>query len=129
MWRGYRDGGTEHKAFNKGLIFVKDTDILLSGDKWIIVVNIALDDYEGLVHTMKMTLSQISQKIRLQKDFEEKYSFEIHWEEIDGLIAIVQRLDMDLKVLRRLLFEVVPRGFGTTNARTKGGLIDILGTV
>ena len=37
--------GPEPKTFNKGLIFVKDTDILLSGDKWTIVINIALDDY------------------------------------------------------------------------------------
>jgi len=37
----------------KGLIFVKDTDILLSGDKWIIAVNIPLDDYTTLVYLMK----------------------------------------------------------------------------
>jgi hypothetical protein len=34
---------------------------------------------------------------------------------------------MDLQGFRKLLFEVVPRGFGNTNARTKRGLIDILG--
>jgi hypothetical protein len=31
----------EPKIFYKGLIFVKDTDILLSEDKWTIAVNIA----------------------------------------------------------------------------------------
>ena len=117
----------EPKEFNKGLIFVKDTDIPLSGDKWTTVVNIALDDYEALVYTMKMALSQISQKIRLQKS-SKLYSFDIHWEEINRLIAIVQGLDMDLQGFRKLLFEeVVPRGFGNTNARTKRVLIDILG--
>ena len=120
----------ETREFNKGLIFVKDTDILLSGDKWPIVVNIALDDYEAVVHTMKMTLSQISQKLRLQKSFKltSSTSFDIHWEEINHLIAIVQGLDMDLQGFWKLLFEeVVPRGFGNTNARTKRVLIDILG--
>jgi hypothetical protein len=29
---------------DKGLLFVKDTDILRSGDKWTIVVNIAVED-------------------------------------------------------------------------------------
>lgn len=46
----------EPKAFDKGLIFVKVTDILLSGDKWTIVVNIALDDYDIFVYIMKVTI-------------------------------------------------------------------------
>ena len=76
---------------------------------------------------MKMTLNQINQKIRLQKT-PKLYSFDIRWDEIDRLIAIVQRLDIDLQGFRKLLFEeAVPRGFGTRRARTKRGLIDILG--
>jgi hypothetical protein len=39
----------EPNNFDMGLVFVKNTDILLSGDKWTIVVNIALDDYDTLV--------------------------------------------------------------------------------
>jgi hypothetical protein len=35
----------ELRYFDKGLVFVKDTDVLLPGDKWTIVVNIGLDDY------------------------------------------------------------------------------------
>ena len=42
--------GPEPKTFNKGLIFVEDTDILLSGDKWTIVINTALDEYEALIY-------------------------------------------------------------------------------
>jgi hypothetical protein len=49
----------EPRTFDKGLIFVKDTDILLSGDKWNIVVNIAIDDYAAVVDAMKATLSQV----------------------------------------------------------------------
>jgi len=47
----------EPKTFDKGLVYVKDTDILLPGDKWTVIVNIALDDYEALVKVMKDTLS------------------------------------------------------------------------
>jgi hypothetical protein len=46
----------EPKTFDKGFIFVKDTDILLSGDRWTIVVNIAMDDYTTLVGNMKFIL-------------------------------------------------------------------------
>jgi hypothetical protein len=53
----------ETKIFYKGLIFVKDTGILLSGDKWTIVVNIALDDYATLVDTVKLILNHVRQKI------------------------------------------------------------------
>ena len=43
----------EPRTLEKRLIFVKDTNILLSGDKWTVVVNIALDDYDTLAYTMK----------------------------------------------------------------------------
>ena len=36
--------GTEQKLFCKGLNFIKNTDILLSGDKLTILVNTALDN-------------------------------------------------------------------------------------
>jgi hypothetical protein len=45
----------ERKALDKGLIFIKEADILLSGDKWTIVVNIALD-YTTLVGNIKIIL-------------------------------------------------------------------------
>jgi hypothetical protein len=56
----------EPKIFYKGLMFVKDTDILLSEDKWTIVVNIALDDYATLVDTMKLILNHVSQKMQVK---------------------------------------------------------------
>jgi hypothetical protein len=65
---GFMTNGTEAvnlvaepTVFDKGLIFVKDTNILLSGDKWTLVVNIALDDYATLISSMKMILKQIRQ--------------------------------------------------------------------
>jgi len=60
----------EPKVFDKGLIFVKDTNILLYGDKWTIVVNIALDDYSNLVDLMKYMIIHVRQKIQGQKKFE-----------------------------------------------------------
>ena len=57
----------EPKTFDKGLIFVKDTDILLSGDKWAIVMNISLDDYDALIYIMRRTLHQIRQEIKVNK--------------------------------------------------------------
>ena len=46
----------EPRQFDKGLIFVKETDLLLSEDKWAIAVNIALDDYESLVEVTRLML-------------------------------------------------------------------------
>ena len=48
---------SEPKTFDMGLIFVKETDILLSGDRWTIVINIAVDDYTTLVDNMKLILT------------------------------------------------------------------------
>jgi hypothetical protein len=66
----------EQKVFDKGLIFVKDTDILLSGDKWTIGVNVALDDYSTLVDAIKSVLGYIGQKTQVQKN-PKSYSFNI----------------------------------------------------
>jgi hypothetical protein len=49
----------EPKPFNKGLIFMKDTDILLSGDKWTFAVNVALNDYLSLIKGIRFVLGQI----------------------------------------------------------------------
>ena len=67
----------EPKIFHKGLLFVKDTDILLSGDKWTIVVNIALDDYVTLVDLIRSMLSHIRQEIQVQKN-PKSLSFDIY---------------------------------------------------
>ena len=71
----------EPKIFDKGLIFLKDTDILLSGDRWTIVINIAVDDYITLVHNMKILVTQMRQNIQVQKT-PKPHSFDIHWNEI-----------------------------------------------
>ena len=119
----------EPRTFDKGLVFVKDTDILLSGDKWTIVVNIALDDYDALVHMMRYTLSQVRQKIGIHRTPKVRgYFFDIHWDEIDRLDTMVQGLDDDLQSFRKLLFEdEMSRSPTRVNARGKRGLINLLG--
>jgi hypothetical protein len=94
----------EPMNFDKGLIFVKDTDILLSGDKWTIVVNIAFDDYAILIENMKLVLDNVHQKIQVHKN-PKSYSFDIrvHWEEINRLDGMDRKLEMDLMGFRRLL--------------------------
>jgi urease accessory protein UreE len=66
----------EPQKFDKGLVFVKDADILLSGDKWTIVVNIALDDYAILTDLMQYMLNYICQEIQVRKN-PKLYSFDI----------------------------------------------------
>jgi hypothetical protein len=117
----------EPKIFDKGLVFVKDTDILLSGDKWTIVVNIALDDFATLVDTMKSVLSHFRQKIHVQQN-PKSYSFDIHWGEINQLDKMVGELEVDLRSFQRLLFEeILVQNPRTISVRDKRGLIDILG--
>jgi hypothetical protein len=48
---------------DKGLIFMKDRDILLTGDKWTLAVNIALDEYLALIRSMRFILVQIQRNI------------------------------------------------------------------
>jgi hypothetical protein len=117
----------EPKVFDKGLVFVKDTDVLLSGDKWTIVVNIALDDYSNLVELMKAMIKQVRQEVQMNKNTK-SYSFDVHWEEVSRLDKLIGELDIDLRSFQKLLFEETV--VGPSNApkvRFKRGLIDVLG--
>ena len=67
----------EPMNFDKGLVFIKDTDILISGDKCTIAVNIVLDDYVILIENMKLVLDTVRQKIHVHKN-PRLYSFDIH---------------------------------------------------
>jgi DNA-binding ferritin-like protein (Dps family) len=111
----------EPKAFDKGLVFVKDTDILLSGDKWTIVLNIALDDYTFLIEDMKSMINYIRQRIQMHQN-PRLDSFDIHWEEVNRLDKMVRELAIDLQSLQKLLFKETP-----ANVRPNRGLLNILG--
>jgi hypothetical protein len=63
------------------LFFVKDADILLSGDKWTIITNVASEYYATLINSMKLTLGQVRHTIQVYKNPKPKY-FDIHWEAI-----------------------------------------------
>lgn len=124
----------EPRTFDKGLVFVKDTDILLSGDKWTIVVNIALNDYDTLVYVMKTTLNQIRQKVKtrpgstvIERPYGEFVSFDIYWEEIDRLDKMVQELSTDLQSFRKLLFDDKQFRNPNVGIRSKRGLMDLVG--
>ena len=94
----------EQRQFDKGLIFVKETGILFSGDKWTIVVNIALEDYETLVAVMGLVLGQVRRNIQVHKNPKD-YAFDIHWEEIDRLEKMNGELEHDLNNFKQLLFQ------------------------
>ena len=117
----------EPKDFDKGLIFVKDTDILLSGDKWTILVNIALNDYDALIENMKSVLYTVRQKIQVHKN-PKIFSFDIYWGEIDRLDRMVGILELDVISFQKLLYkETRVRDPQVAVARNKRGLINILG--
>ena len=73
--------------FEKGLIFMRDRDILLTGDKWTLAVKIALDDYVNLIRGMRIILTQIQKSIELHQSPINKV-LDIHWKEIGRLEKI-----------------------------------------
>jgi hypothetical protein len=89
------------------------------------VVNVALDDYETLISSMKLILNHIRQKIQVQLKKGSRYDHMIPWGELNRLDVMVKELDNDLKNFQKLLVEEVPsRNTGTRNKR---GLINVLG--
>ena len=117
----------EPRNFDKGLVFVKDTNILLSGDKWTIVVNIALNDYDALIESTKSVLYAVQQKLQVHRN-PKIFSFDIYWGEIDRLDRMVGTLELDVMSFQKLLYkETLVREPGVAVARDKRGLINVLG--
>jgi hypothetical protein len=71
------EAGVAPTIYNKGLIFMKDRDIMLTGDKWTFTVNIALDDYVNLIQGMRFKLAQIERNIEMYKSPTRKF-LDIH---------------------------------------------------
>jgi hypothetical protein len=92
----------EPKNFDRWLVSVKDTDILLSGDKWTIVVNIALDDYDTRIENLKTVLYALRQKIQVHKN-PRIFSFDIYWGEIDRLDGMVWKTGTGLKTFPEII--------------------------
>ncbi|KAJ4425404.1 hypothetical protein ANN_28019 [Periplaneta americana] len=89
---------------NKGAIFLKDRDILLTGDKWTFVININLEVYSNLVKQLTTILSEAREKIT-------KIAFgrlTVLWNELDRVEDLMDRLADDLKDILLLLPEAQP---------------------
>jgi hypothetical protein len=71
------EAGVTSALYDKGLIFMKDRDILLTGDKWTLAVNIALDDHVNLIQGMRFILAQIRRNIEMYKN-PDRSILEIH---------------------------------------------------
>jgi hypothetical protein len=94
---------------------------LLSGDKWTIAVNIALDDYLSLISSLKMMITQTQQKIRNQNHVWTP-STNLYNGEIVRLSSVIQELEDDIMGCQKLLLQE-PAG-----RRTKRGLINVIGS-
>jgi len=118
---------TEPRPIDKGLIFIKETYVLLSGDRWIVAVNIALDDYSSLIHRMRLVLGQIRRNVQTHRN-SNLVTLDLHWGEVDRLYRVVMELPRDLDSFTHLLAEDAPiRTTATKPIRSKRGLLDVLG--
>jgi hypothetical protein len=106
---------------------MKDRDILLTGDKWTIAVNIALDDYLNLIKGMKFALTQTRRNIELYRSAD-RSDFDIRREEINQTERLTTELEMDLESVSKVLLEEVPLRHPVSSPdRHKRGLVDLVG--
>jgi hypothetical protein len=109
------------------LVFRKGRDILLTGDKWTLAVNIALDDYVNLIRGMRFILVQIQRNIETHQGPDEG-TLDIQWDEIGRLQKITDELEADLESVSKLMSEKVQLKSEVRNPnRTKRGLINLFG--
>jgi hypothetical protein len=106
---------------------MRDGDILLTGDKWNVAVETALDVYANLIQGMRFILAQIQKNIELHQSPSSKV-LDIYWEEVKRLSEITDELETDLASVSTLLSEEIPIRIGKRNARrTRRRLINIFG--
>jgi hypothetical protein len=106
---------------------MKDRDILLTGDKWTIAVNVALDDYLSLIRGMRFALGHIRRNIQAYR-YQRVPTLDIHWEEIGRLDKVTNELEDDLSSFSKLLSEERPVQHPlSTPKREKIWLINVLG--
>jgi hypothetical protein len=107
---------------------MRDRDILLTGDKWTVPVNIALDDYVNLIECMRFILAQIQRNIELYQSPSNEV-LDIRWEEIKRLYKVTDELEVDVTSVSTLLSEEIPTRNGKGNLRRiRRGLINVFGT-
>jgi hypothetical protein len=89
------------------------------------VVNIALDDYDTLIESIKSVLYAAQQKIQVHKN-QRIFSFDIYRGEIDHLEKMVGQVELDLMSFQKLLFkETLVRNSGVAVACDKRGLLNL----
>lgn len=115
-------------ALDKGAVFLKDRDVLLTGDKWTIVVNINLEVYRNLIVRIREILEEARQEIpRIMFG-----RLTVLWTELDRVGDIVDNLADELLDITKLLpepdtsFQLQVSSVQDQN-RTRRGLIDVVG--
>ena len=127
----------QEPKLNKGLIFVKDRDVLLTGDKWSIVLEVAVDDYVQMIQEMKKVMSTIGVSIDQLFTTEERAANNRHIDiererkiytpEIARMNQLIRDIEVEVESFQALL----PKAVNTTvpGGRKKRGLINIIGYV
>lgn len=113
---------------NKGLVFLKEKDILVSGDKWTIVMDFEIEEY-------KQVLAHIETEIRHIKDFinSPKFMFTSIFPRVttkprNALVKAIERAEDAALRLADKVDEINKELFYTeTGARKKRGLVNLGG--
>lgn len=100
---------------------MKEEDILLTGDKWTIVLTLSVAECEGMIAELYVKLSDIEDRlIPALNELSSSFPTAVHGSEVIALRAVLDSFAAQLKTFRRLL---------PTERRQKRGLINVGGTI
>ena len=103
---GYLNPVQLQPQLDKGLVFLKDRDILITGQKWTIVLEVGIDDYVYVLRGMKVAVDAIQLKLHalLQGDTDDR---SVYQSEVTRIISIMKDLSVDIDSFEALLPENV----------------------
>jgi hypothetical protein len=99
--------------FDKGLIFLRERELLVTGNYWNLVINFVVRWYQNTLQMIEQVFKQLewSRTYRVQRN-----NF-INWEEVDQAHAAVNKVNQELSTLSKLL--PTPRDAGVGHRRKK----------
>ncbi|XP_039279776.1 uncharacterized protein LOC120350448 [Nilaparvata lugens] len=113
-----------HCFLKTGLVFMKEDDILITGDKWTVVVNIHVQEYHSVISSARDAIQMLEKEVEKEVTTEDMLMY-VRSSEINRIRRIVDLLSSEIASFELMLpkdsTELIDR------RRKKRGLINVGG--
>jgi hypothetical protein len=107
---------------NKGLVFLRERELLVTGNYWNVVINFDVQWYQNTLQVIEQVFKQPD----WNREHRGKQTNLIDWEDVDQVRRAINKVNQELLTFSKLL---PPPKDGDSSHRKKRGLINIGGDI